>query len=66
MRQMKSGRGHGLLKVMKQISVRAKHRAQWFCLAQAPCILDLSVSPEAAGRATELARRYFQALQPIS
>lgn len=29
-------------------------------------MLDLSVSPETVGRAIELARRYFQALQPIS
>lgn len=64
--QTKSGKGHGLLKVMKQINVGARNRAQFFCLAQAPYILDLTVSPEAAGRPTELAQRYFQALQPIS
>lgn len=66
MRLTKGGKGHGLLKVMKQISVRARNRAQCFCLAQTPCLLDLTVSPEAAGRLTELAQRYFQALQPIS
>lgn len=55
-----------VMQVMKQISIRGRNRAQFFCPAQASCMLHLPVSPETVARATEVAWRYFQALQPIS
>lgn len=63
--QTKSGKDCGLLKVTEYISVQARNRAQLLCPAKAPHIHYHSVSLETAGRATELAWRYFQALQPI-